>query len=93
MRAFANLKNEPVYQKTTKADRYKGRLISEFKNLGHSQSRPRCGRHDDFRTESTQPVDHLCLTEAGRSVNSFSMLKGNVCACCLLRVKRLRHGS
>jgi hypothetical protein len=37
----------------------------------------------------TQMSYYLCLTEAGRSLNSFAMFK-EMCACCLLRIKGLR---
>lgn len=49
-----------------KKQKTKGRQSPELKvSLRHSKSRPRCG------------ID--CLTEAGRSLNSFAMVKENVC--------------
>jgi hypothetical protein len=35
----------------------------------------------------TQIAYCLCLTGSGRSLNSFAILKENVCSCCLLRIK------
>lgn len=66
-------------QRDTKTSRYKCRQIPEFKgaHLGLSVLEMVTSRRGP-----TQLAYHLCLTEAGSSLNSFTMLKENVCLLC-----------
>jgi hypothetical protein len=75
-KSIGSCTGESVCEKDTKAGRYKGRQIPEFKvSLGQSEVRPRHGRNGDLRVRY-HPYSLLSvLTKAGRSLNSFAMLR------------------
>ena len=63
-------------QEDTKAGKYKGRQILEFKvSLGQSEVRPRHGGNSDLRARSHPASLFFLFTKTGRSLNSFAMLK------------------
>ena len=59
----------------TKADRF----LSSGLSWDRAQLGPWGGRNGHFRMGSQPASYHLCLTKADRSLNSFAMLKENVC--------------
>jgi hypothetical protein len=97
IRSFTDLKEqsqlyyEPVCQKYLKTGRYKYRQILEFKiSPGHSWFRSRCGHQNANLRTSSFPAK---VIKAGRSLNSFKMLKkkkNHVLGILFLRVKGLR---
>jgi hypothetical protein len=54
--------------------------IQEFKVcLGHNKARPRRGRNSNFKPGSHPASLASLCNKAGRSLNSFAMLKENLC--------------
>ena len=84
LREQRQLHYEPACQKDTKA----GRFLSSKSAWDTLLSRPGCGRSGNFRAGSHLARSPHCLTEAGRSLNSFAVLK-EMCASCFLRIKGL----
>jgi hypothetical protein len=98
MRDFENLEKqrqlhyEPACQKDTKSERYKGRQIPEFQiSLGQREfrSRPMVGISWWSSRSPTKLAYCLCLTKAGRSLNSFAMLKKKSACWLFLIIKGL----
>jgi hypothetical protein len=81
IRSFKDLKEqrqlpcEPDSQKDTKAGRYKSRQIPEFK-VSWNRKCPGPGVVE-MLISGQGPTQHLYLTEAGRYLNSFAILKVN----------------
>jgi hypothetical protein len=83
---FADLKEQrhlcgkPACNKDTNTGRYKCRKIPEFKiNLGHRESRPRCGRNGNFRTGS-HTGSLLFMLNRGRQISEFFCNVKSKCA-------------
>ena len=86
IRSFTGLKEQrqlyygPAHQKDTKTGRNICRQIPEFKvSLGHSESRPRCGRNGNFRTMSHTTSLLSVLIKGSQASEFFCNVKKNMC--------------
>jgi hypothetical protein len=67
-------------QADTKAGRYKGRQIPEFKvSLVHCESRPMCSRNSKIRAGFHQLVFSSVLNQGRKIFEFFCNVKENVC--------------